>query len=103
MICPSPRSTLCFGCTSKNSCVQCHPQTQFTCWAGECISLDKRCDRKNDCDDGSDEVSCELVKLDDDKYRKENVPDSNGVRKHKIEVWFDVMDIAEVNEPEVSD
>ena len=43
------------------------------------------------------------MKLDGDKYRKENVPNINGVRKHKIEVWFDVMDIAEVNEPEVSD
>ena len=65
--------------------------------------MDKRCDRKNDCDNGSDEVSCELMKLDGDKYRKENVPNINGVRKHKIEVWFDLMDIAEVNEPEVSD
>ena len=46
-------------------------------------------------------MSCELVKLNDNQYRKANVPDSNGVGKQKIAVWFDVMDIAEVNEPEV--
>ena len=48
-------------------------------------------------------MSCELVKLNDDQYRKANVPDSNGMGKQKIAVWFDVMDIAEVNEPEVSE
>ena len=42
------------------------------------------------------------MKLNDDEYRKETVPDSNGFGKPKIGVWFDVMDIPEVNEPEVS-
>ena len=48
-------------------------------------------------------MSCELVKLNEDTYRKATVPGSDGVGKQKIAVYFEVMDIAEVNEPEVSD
>ena len=48
------------------------------------------------------ESSCEIVKLDEDKYRKANVPESlKKGEKMKIAVWIDVMDIAEINEPEV--
>ena len=82
---------------------QCHPQTQYTCWAGDCINLDKRCDKKIDCRDGIDEQSCELVKLNEEKYRKSNVPVNEKSGKQDITVWFDVMDIAEVNEPEASE
>ena len=75
---------------------------QFTCGYGKCIDLSNRCDKKKDCNDESDESSCEIVKLDEDKYRKANVPESlKKGEKMKIAVWIDVMDIAEINEPEV--
>ena len=56
-----------------------------------------------DCNDETDEDSCELMLIDEGKYRKSNVPGSQiNEGKLEIGVWFDVMDVAEVNEPEVS-
>ena len=76
---------------------------QFTCGYGKCIDLSRRCDKKKDCDDESDEKSCQLVQIDESEYRKANVPESlQKGEKLKIGVWIDVMDIAEVNEPDVS-
>ena len=49
---------------------KCNPMEQFTCWNGDCISLDHRCDEKQDCLDGSDEHTCGFINLDNDKYRK---------------------------------
>ena len=31
---------------------------EFKCGSGACIDLRLRCDRRFDCDDGSDELSC---------------------------------------------
>ena len=81
--------------------IQCNPKNQYTCWSGQCISLSKRCDKKIDCSDESDEIACQLMLLDDDKYRKANVPGHQKYEKLPIGVWIDVLDIAEVNEPEV--
>lgn len=46
----SQHSPLC----SDNSC----SATAFTCWSGQCIPLRWRCDKHNDCLDGSDELHC---------------------------------------------
>ena len=76
---------------------------QFTCGYGKCIDLSRRCDKKKDCDDESDEKSCQLVQIDENEYRKANVPESlQKGEKLKIGAWIDVMDISEVNEPDVS-
>ncbi|CAI5789335.1 SCO-spondin [Podarcis lilfordi] len=31
---------------------------QFTCGSGECLALERRCDLRQDCQDGSDEANC---------------------------------------------
>ena len=83
--------------------MQCNPETQFTCSKdGKCVSLSQRCNKKIDCEDESDEDICEQVII-DERYKKEYVPeDPTGNKKLSIQLWFDVIDIVEINEPEVS-
>ena len=40
----------------------CNPD-EFTCNTGACISMRQRCNVKLDCEDGSDELECDLVIL----------------------------------------
>ena len=52
---------------------RCDVDTEFTCDSGTCIDLNKRCDEKNDCIDGSDENLCFLVSV-PVSYKKDNPP-----------------------------
>ena len=36
----------------------CAANSQFTCDNGDCVSLERKCDRYHDCSDGSDEIDC---------------------------------------------
>ena len=36
---------------------------QYTCDNGLCISMEKRCDQKRNCEDGSDEFNCKLLDI----------------------------------------
>ncbi|CAD6196915.1 unnamed protein product [Caenorhabditis auriculariae] len=47
--------------SSSVSSGQCTPQ-QFRCHSGRCIDLSLHCNRKYDCDDGTDETECEYFK-----------------------------------------
>ena len=51
---------------------------QFTCDDGLCVGMDKRCDRKQDCEDLSDEKGCRLVSFDKEKYLKDIPPPPVG-------------------------
>ena len=67
------------------------------------MSLAKRCDKKMDCEDESDENYCTQIKFDHLKYRKEYVPGNPfNQEKLNISVRFYVRDIIEVNEREVN-
>ena len=45
---------------------------EFTCDDGQCVSMEKRCDHYQDCEDGSDEERCNLISL--QKGYKKDVP-----------------------------
>ena len=47
---------------------------QFTCDDGLCVSMEKRCDTKQDCEDLSDEKGCRFVYFDREKYLKDIPP-----------------------------
>ena len=56
-----------------------------------------------DCKDGSDEYKCSYIKIDDDKYRKNIVPVKQvGNYQLEVKVGIEVIDIVEINEPQVS-
>ena len=56
-----------------------------------------------DCKDGSDEYKCSYIKIDDDKYRKNIVPVKQvGNSQLEFKVGKEVIDIVEINEPQVS-
>ena len=46
---------------------------QFTCNDGNCISMDRRCDQAPNCDDSSDELSCQMLIL-PENYNKRISP-----------------------------
>ena len=56
-----------------------------------------------DCKYGSDEYICSYIKIDDDKYRKNIVPVKQvGNYQLEVKVGLEVIDIVEINEPQVS-
>ena len=82
---------------------KCDPMKQFTCWNGDCLSLEKRCDERSDCNDRSDEFNCQQIRFEKDVYRKTHVPKNpRDERPLEVEVSFDVIDIVEINEAKVS-
>ena len=84
------------------SILKCNPTKEFTCSNGDCISLEKRCNERTDCNDRSDEYNCQQIKIDKHSYRKTYVPiNPTEEGPLKIVVGFDVIDIVEINEAEV--
>ena len=48
--------------------------SEFTCNSGACIPLYYHCDDVEDCDDKSDEINCDIVSIDEKRYRQEFPP-----------------------------
>ena len=58
---------------------------------------------KSDCQDKSDENFCWQIDIDEHSYRKSVAPENpNGQSTLEVGVWFEIMDVVEINEPEVS-
>ncbi len=51
-----------FRCNKLQNCIPKCSSNEFTCnKSGDCIPLAWRCDKSEDCDDGSDEFGCSML------------------------------------------
>lgn len=82
-------------------------ENEFTCWSGDCIKMEERCDNAFDCNDKSDENNCQLLVL-EESY-KSSVPPvvttlENGGARSVIPVFVNVtvnlIDILVIHEKE---
>ena len=71
--------------------------TQFTCYDGNCVSMDHRCDRIVDCPDSSDEKGCRITKIDKSTYIQEYPPITADNERHPIKIPIDIsVDILKI-------
>ena len=45
-------------------------ESQFNCNNGHCVKMDDRCDGRFDCEDMSDELECDIIKVDETRFAK---------------------------------
>ena len=79
-------------------------ESQFTWFSGECVHMDRRCDRIVNCPDSSDEKGCAILRIDKSTYIKEYPPVSvdadYNLIKVPINVSIDILKILDINEVE---
>lgn len=57
---------------------------QFSCFSGECVHLDRRCDLQKDCIDGSDEKDCgKICVSSSNMFMRENM--STSLSSHAVD------------------
>ena len=73
-------------------------QDDFTCADGHCISMDKRCNRKEDCQDSSDERDCNIIKA-FEGYNKMFLPlPAENQDKFTLNISLTIRNIVEIDE-----
>ena len=77
------------------SSIQC-TMDEFTCDNGDCIDMEGRCNKQVDCDDKSDEIFCNLLKLDENSFLTLHPPMQD--EKLDIEISIDLLSIFNIDE-----
>ena len=62
------------------------------------MDIERRCDQTEDCQDGSDEKNCRIVKLDTDKYLKDKHPTDGVGDKVSVEVDLEISRVLKIDE-----
>ena len=70
---------------------------EFCCDDGICIDSDRVCDGEKDCYDDSDEKSCDLVKITNEKYNNLEPP-RRSFQKTDLLVTTEILKILEIDE-----
>ena len=76
--------------------------TEFTCFDGNCVAMDHRCDRIVDCPDSSDEKGCRITQIDRTTYIQEYPPiranDERSPIQIPIDISVDILKILKIDE-----
>ena len=71
--------------------------TQFSCDSGHCVEIDKRCDEKRDCPDGTDEEFCDIIDI-PPSYNRASVPKSvNEIDSLEIALETNIITIDSID------
>ena len=86
-----------YSYTTKLTLHTCKPDKEFACDNGFCIIMEKRCDGRENCDDGSDEQDCSKIII-KPGYKKSLTPVPVSGNNLVVNISFHIKDILEVNE-----
>ena len=70
---------------------------EFTCNNATCVSMDARCDGKTDCEDGTDEVDCNVF-VTSVGYNKYLVPPTDDGGRLEIKTSVSIYEITKISE-----